>query len=142
VAGPDAYPSTTPEAAAEFAMARESLAAGRDEEARALLESALQRDPANAAGWSRLGVAERRLGRFAAARDAYGLAIAADPSYAAAERNLALLLDLYQGDPAAALPHYERYQLLAGEVDTEAAAWLIELRTRLGQVSRTAEAQQ
>jgi tetratricopeptide (TPR) repeat protein len=141
VEGPDSYPATTPEVAAEFVMARESLAAGRDEEARALLESALQRDPANAAGWSRLGVAERRLGRFAAARDAYGLAIAADPSYAAAERNLALLLDLYQGDPAAALPHYERYQLLAGEVDTEAAAWLIELRTRLGQVSRTAEAQ-
>ena len=139
VDGPDSYPATTPDVAAEFAMARGSLEAGRDAEARELLESALQRDPANAAGWSRLGVAERRLGRFGAARDAYGLAIAADPACAAAERNLALLLDLYLGDPAAALPHYERYQLLAGEADAEAAAWLLELRTRLGQVSRTAE---
>jgi tetratricopeptide (TPR) repeat protein len=140
--GPDALPATAPEVAAQFAAARELLAAGRDEEARTLLESALQRDSANAAGLSRLGVAERRLGRFGAARDAYALAIAADPDCAEAERNLALLLDLYLGDPAAALPHYERYRFLAGDADAEAASWLLELRTRLGQVARTAEVKQ
>jgi tetratricopeptide (TPR) repeat protein len=137
--GADVHPATPPELAAAFVMAQESLAAGRDEEARTMLEAALQRDPVNAVGWSRLGVAERRLGHFDRARDAYALAIGADPTYAAAERNLAVLLDLYLGDAKAALPHYERYQLLAGDSDTEASAWLVELRSRLGQVSRTAD---
>jgi tetratricopeptide (TPR) repeat protein len=140
--GPDAYPATPPELAARFAAAREALAAGRDAEAQALLEAVLPLDPANAAGWSRLGVAERRLGRFEAAREAYGRAVAADPGLGAAERNLALLLDLYLADAAAALPHYERYRALAGEGDAEAAAWLVELRTRMGQVPRTAEVQE
>jgi tetratricopeptide (TPR) repeat protein len=140
--GPDAYPATPPELAAQFAAAREALAAGRDEEAKALLEAALLLDPAHAAGWSRLGVAERHLGRFDAAREAYGRAVAADPGLGAAERNLALLLDLYLADPAAALPHYERYRALAGEADAEAAAWLVDVRNRMGPVPRTAEVQE
>jgi tetratricopeptide (TPR) repeat protein len=140
--GPDADPAAPSELAAQFVAAREALAAGRDEEAKTLLEAALALDPASAPGWSRLGVAERRLGRFEAARGAYDRAVAADPAYPGAERNLALLLDLYLADPAAALPHYERYRQLAGESDKEAAAWLVELRTRLGQVPRTAEVQQ
>jgi predicted Zn-dependent protease len=143
--GADLHPATPPELApalaVEFAAAQAALAAGRDEEARTSLEAALAQDPANATGWNRLGVAERRLGRFEAARAAYGRALAADPAHAPAERNLALLLDLYLGDARAALPHYERYQALAGESHAEASAWLIELRTRLGQVSRTAEVQ-
>ena len=88
-----------------------------------------------------LGVAERRLGHFAEARAAYERAIAADPAFAAPQRNLGVLLDLYLGDPAGALPHYERYQALTGGADPEVASWLVELRTRLGQVPRTAEAQ-
>ena len=75
------------------------------------------------------------------ARAAYERAIAADPALADAECNLGILLDLYLDDPAAALPHYERYQALAGDADKRAAAWLAELRTRLGLVQRTAEVQ-
>jgi tetratricopeptide (TPR) repeat protein len=141
LAGADAAAATPPEVAAQFVAGRESLEAGRDAEARELLQAALALDPLNAAGLNRLGVAERRLGRFAEARAAYERAIAADPASAAAERNLALLLDLYLADPAAALPHYERWQGLAGDADAEAATWLVEVRTRLGQVSRTAEVQ-
>lgn len=140
-AGPDFSAATAPAAVAPFVAARESLEAGRDQEARDLLEAALALDPANAGGLNRLGVAARRLGRFAEARAAYERAIAADPAYAEPERNLAVLLDLYMGDAAQALPHYERYQALVGDGDAEAAAWLVELRTRLGQVSRTAEVQ-
>ncbi len=140
--GPDANPANPPELTAPFVAARVALEAGRDAEARALLEAALALEPGNATGWSRLGVAERRLGRFEAARAAYDRAVVADPAYAGAERNLALLLDLYLVDPAAALPHYERYGQLAGADDREAAAWLVELRARLGQVPRTAEVQE
>jgi tetratricopeptide (TPR) repeat protein len=89
---------------------------------------------------NQLGIAYRKAGRFADARAAYERAIATDPAFADAECNLGILLDLYLDDPAAALPHYERYQALAGDADTRAAAWLAELRTRLGLVQRTAEA--
>jgi tetratricopeptide (TPR) repeat protein len=139
--GADATAGTPPEVAAQFTAARESLEAERNEEAREMLLAVLQLDPTNPAGLNRLGIAERRLGRFAEARAAYERAIAADPAYAQPERNLAVLLDLYLGEPAQALAHYERYQLLSGDVDPQVAAWLVELRTRLGQVSRTAEVQ-
>ncbi len=140
-AGPDVSATTPPELVPQFAAARVSLDAGRTEEAQQVLEAALALDPTNAGGLNRLGVAERRLGHFAQARAAYERAIAADPVYAEPERNLAVLLDLYMGDPAQALEHYVRYQSLAGEVDTEVAAWLVELRTRLGRMPRTAEVQ-
>jgi hypothetical protein len=86
-------------------------------------------------------VADRRLGHFAESRAAYQRAIASDAGFAAPQRNLGVLLDLYLGDPAAALPHYETYQQLTSGVDPDVGPWLVELRTRLGQVQRTAEAQ-
>jgi Flp pilus assembly protein TadD len=139
--GADATAATPPAIADQFVAARESLEAERNEEAREMLQAALQLDPTNPAGLNRLAIAERRLGRFTEARAAYERAIAADPAYAQPERNLAVLLDLYIGEPAQALAHYERYQALSGETDPQVAAWLVELRTRLGQVSRTAEVQ-
>jgi tetratricopeptide (TPR) repeat protein len=102
-------------------------------------DPAVTADPAKAVVLNRLGIAYRRLGRFADARTAYEQAIAADQASADAECNLAILLDLYLDEPAAALPHYERYQVLAGENDKRAAAWVAELQNRLGRVTRTAE---
>ena len=134
-------PATPPEAVVLLAAADAALDAGRIEDASRGFEAALALEPANAGALNRLGVAYRHQGRFADARTCYERAIAADPSDAAAERNLAVLLDLYLGDPAAALAHYERHQALTGSVDTQVGAWLVELRTRLGQVPRTAEIQ-
>jgi len=68
-------------------------------------EPAVATDPAKAVVLNRLGIAYRRLGRFADARTAYEQALAADPASADAECNLAILLDLYLDDPASALPH-------------------------------------
>jgi outer membrane protein assembly factor BamD (BamD/ComL family) len=98
-------------------------------------------DPFGAALNNQLGIAYRKAGRFADARVAYERAIAADPALADAECNLGILLDLYLDDPAAALPHYERHQALAAEADPKVAAWVVELRARLGLVQRTAEVQ-
>jgi len=140
--GPDAAPATAPEVAAQFVAAREAFEARRDEEARQLLDAALALDPANAGGLNRLGIAQRRLGHFVEARSAYERAMAADPAYAEPYRNIAVLLDLYMGDPSQALVYYERYQSLVGDADTDVVAWLVELRTRLGRVARTAEAKQ
>ncbi len=105
------------------------------------LESGPVAAPPGAGHFNRLGIAYRQAGRFADARAAYEQAIAADPALADAECNLAILFDLYLDDPEAALPHFERYQALTGETDQRVAAWLAELRTRLGLVRRTAEVQ-
>jgi len=86
-----------------------------------------------------LGVQKRRAGQFADARAAYERALALDPNFADAERNLAILQDLYLDNPTAALPHYERYQLLTQGADTQVTAWLAELKARLASVTRTAE---
>ena len=94
-----------------------------------------------AAAANREGVLQRRDGNFAAARAAYERALTLDPTHADAERNLAILLDLYLEDPSAALPHYERYQALTQGADKEVTAWLVELKTRLTAVTRTAGAQ-
>ncbi|MCX7054234.1 MAG: tetratricopeptide repeat protein, partial [Proteobacteria bacterium] len=86
------------------------------------------------------GVQLRQAGQFADAKAAYERALTLDPNYADAERNLAILHDLYLDDPAAALPHFERYQLLTQGADTQVAAWVTELKVRIAAVTRTAEA--
>jgi Flp pilus assembly protein TadD len=99
-------------------------------------------DPAASTHYNRLGIALRQAGRFAESRAAYGQAIAADPGNAEVECNLAILLDLYLGQSAEALPHYERGQSLAGEGDGEIDKWVVEVRARLGREQRTAEARE
>jgi tetratricopeptide (TPR) repeat protein len=94
-----------------------------------------------AATANREGIELRRAGKFVAARAAYERALALDPGNAEVERNLAILHDLYLDDPAAALPHYERYQVLTEGSDKEVTAWLVELKARLAAITRTAEAQ-
>ncbi len=139
--GPDAPATTAPAVAGQFAVARVSLDAGRYDDARQLFEAALAAYPANAPALNRLGFANRKLGRLGVARGAYESAILTDPAFADAERNLAILLDLYLADPAGALPHYERYQTLTSGADAQVAGWLTELRTRLGQAPRKVESQ-
>jgi tetratricopeptide (TPR) repeat protein len=124
-----------------LAAARTALESGDAQAAVKQADAALAIDPANPAGLNALGVARRQLGQFPEARAAYERAIAADPTYAAPRRNCGVLLDLYLGDPAAALRYYEQYEALTSGTDPEVGSWLVELRTRLGQVSRTAEVQ-
>jgi tetratricopeptide (TPR) repeat protein len=139
VDAPEALPAALPEVVLSLAAARSALDAHDAAAAAQQVEAALALDPANAVALNLQGVADRRLGRFAEARAAYERAAALAPAYPAPQRNLGILLDLYLGDPAAALARYEQYQLLTGGADPETGPWLVELRTRLGRVSRTAE---
>ncbi len=139
---PDAAPAPSPEVVRSLAAARAALEAGDDAAAETQIAAALAVEPTNAEALNMLGVANRRFGRFAEARAAYERASALARDYPAPQRNLGVLLDLYLGDPAAALSHYEEYQLMTGGTDPDTGPWLVELRTRLGKVSRTAEAQQ
>jgi tetratricopeptide (TPR) repeat protein len=104
---------------------------GKLENSEASLRRATALDPGNAVAWSELGVTLRQQGKFAEARTAYEHAIAADADYAPAHRNLGVLLDLYLGDPAAALPEMERYKALTAE-DKPVSSWIAELRARTG----------
>jgi cellulose synthase operon protein C len=88
-------------------------------------------DPASALAWTELGVTLRQEGKFADARAAYEHALAANADYAPAHRDLGVLLDLYLGDPAAALPEMERYKALTAE-DKPVSSWIAELRARTG----------
>ena len=134
--------ATAPPATAQTIIeANVAYEAGRLDAAAARLTAVLSVDPANAAALNRLGVTHRQLGQFVEARAAYERAVLADATHADPERNLAILLDLYLDDAGAAVAHYERYQALTQGSDKDVSAWLVELKSRLAAVARTAEVQ-
>ena len=104
---------------------------GKLAEAAEALQRATAHASANAVAWTALGLVQRSLGKFAAAKAAYAQAIASDASYAPAHRNLGVLLDLYLADPATALAEMEQYRQLSGE-DKPVSGWIAELRHRTG----------
>jgi Flp pilus assembly protein TadD len=100
-------------------------------EAVAALQQATQLNPALAPAWRELGLTLRQAGRFAEARAAYERALALAPGDAATRLNLGVLLDLYLAEPAAALPHYERFQALQGPArDPVVDKWVLDLKNR------------
>jgi cellulose synthase operon protein C len=100
----------------------------------ARLESAVQGTAAaattRARDWNQLGIAYRQAGRFADARKAYERAIELDARHAPPVLNLAILNDLYLGQPALALPLYERYAALVPGESQVVGRWIAELRNR------------
>jgi tetratricopeptide (TPR) repeat protein len=87
---------------------------------------------AGPAGLTGLGLAYRHTGRFALAEQAYRSALAADPAYGPAMLNLAVLLDLYLQQPAAALELYQGYQATLTEPDARVGGWIREVEIRAG----------
>ena len=104
---------------------------GRLDQSETALRHASQIDASNPLIWSELGVTLREEGKFKDAHAAYAQALALDPNYAPAHRNLGVLLDLYQGDAVAALAEFQRYKQLTGE-DKPVSTWLADLRRRTG----------
>ncbi len=110
----------------------------RDEQAAASLALALQHDPELAAALNEMGMLHRRAGRFEQAREAYLKALSINPDHANAHRNLGVLYDLYLGEPALALPHYEQYRRLLQVDDPMVAKWVTDLKRRIDQDMKTA----
>src|SRR5207302_2040619 len=104
---------------------------GRLDVAEEILKSAVAREAGSAVAWTELGATQRLRGEFKDAVSSYEQAIAADPRYAPAWRNLGVLADLYLGDPRRALTAFEQYRQLTGE-EKPVSGWIAELRQRLG----------
>jgi Flp pilus assembly protein TadD len=104
---------------------------GRLDQSEAALKTAVEHNDGSAVAWTELGATQRLRGEFPSAAASYEKAIAADPNFAPAYRNLGVVSDLYLGDPERALTAFERYKELSGE-EKPVSGWIAELRQRTG----------
>lgn len=94
------------------------------------LHKAISIYPDHPLAYNLLGIAQRELGQFNAAKESYEKALAVDKNYAKAHYNLAVLADLYLRDYSLALEHFQTYQVLLEEPDKQVKGWIKDLTRR------------
>ena len=101
------------------------------EPAEQAFQQAISRNPRDAVAHNHLGILQRHKGEFAKARESYERAIRIDRDYALAHLNLGILFDMYLQNLELALRHYQRYQALLAEENTQVAGWIVDIERRL-----------
>lgn len=114
--------SAVPSADALYMAAVANYRLGQAAPTKTLLEQALALQPTHAASLNLRALLSREQGLFRQAETDWLAAIAADPTFAAAERNLGILYDIYLANPQQARLHYQRYFELSN--DEQAKVWL------------------
>ena len=94
-------------------------------------KQAIARNNKDAVANNHLGILQRQKGQFKEARTHYQRALAIDSDYASAHLNLGILFDIYLQDLKQALRHYQKYQALVSEEDTQVAGWIVDIQRRL-----------
>ena len=94
-------------------------------------QQAIERNDDDAVAHNHLGILLRQKGEFEAARQHYQKALKIDSGYALAHLNLGILYDIYFQDLKLALRHYQRYQSLIDEENSQVAGWIVDIERRL-----------
>lgn len=97
---------------------------------------ALAANQHNCDALNQLGVLARKRGDFGEAEQYYQRCIEAQPSFADAHLNLAILYELYMGRLNEALVAYNEYQLSLLEPDATVSGWMIDLERRTSAVAQ------
>lgn len=116
-------------AAAHIALGIAYSRIGDLDHAEASLRKALELTPQHPVAYNELGLLQRRKGQFAESRASYETALEQFADFHYTHRNLAILCDLYIGDHACALEHYEAYSRIVPD-DAEVVKWIADLRNR------------
>jgi tetratricopeptide (TPR) repeat protein len=116
-------------AAAHIALGIAYSRIGDLDHAEASLREALELTPQHPVAYNELGLLQRRKGQFAESRASYEAALEQFEGFHYTHRNLAILCDLYIGDHACALEHYEAYSRIVPD-DAEVIKWIADLRNR------------
>lgn len=85
---------------------------------------------------NRLGTVLRKLGQFEQAKAHYLLALDSWPAFAPAHHNLGILLDIYLGDKAGAIQHYQTYQVLTDNKNRKVNGWITDSSAQLSAVQK------
>ncbi len=104
--------------------------AGNDADAERYFQQAIAANGNNLMALNQYAIWLREHGRFTDAEARYQQALALWPDHADSHLNLGILYDLYLGNSAEALTHYQRYLALIGDAQTPVRGWVVELQRR------------